>query len=99
MQRRDGKGSPVPFTICSANPTELKSSHKLLNVWYVHHLPTLFCCVLVLFAHILLTKVCTIELNELLFYRSKVNSSFVSEHWNRKEHFKELPLYRKQLDM
>jgi hypothetical protein len=48
---------------------------------------------------VLLMKVCTIELNELFFYRSKVNSSFVSERWNQKEHFKELPLYRKQLDM
>ncbi|XP_062222978.1 protein ACTIVITY OF BC1 COMPLEX KINASE 8, chloroplastic-like isoform X2 [Phragmites australis] len=28
-----------------------------------------------------------------------VISSFVSERWNQKEHFKELPLYRKQLDM
>ena len=53
-----GKVSPVPFTICSANPTELK------------------------------------RFNELLFYRSKVISSFLSEHWNRNEHFKELPLYK-----
>jgi hypothetical protein len=34
-------------------------------------------------------------LNELFLQdRSKVISSLSEEHWNRKEHFKELPLYR-----
>jgi hypothetical protein len=60
---------------------------------------TLLRGVFVLFAHGLSRKECVIELNGLLFYRSKVISSFVSEHWNQKEHFKELPQFRRLLDM
>ncbi|KAF0906504.1 hypothetical protein E2562_011487 [Oryza meyeriana var. granulata] len=35
----------------------------------------------------------------IIFCRSKVISSFVSEHWSQKEHSKELQLCREQLDM